>query len=413
MEQSSTQKLSTAALADFGRMIEALPVSEGAATTARREAMQKQISAARGRSSSMGPSAAMSAGLEALASQLPAGSKPLVMHAFATAMDVAAEANLEERLDVAKASIENGETFQMTLVAMKQYLELYAHLVGARSHGGAVRPIAVTLAEFEQSVPLLRRWGLQLGETSAEFAAVDKGGHGVVRFDDFAKWVMRTQLEALGTLGTAGGHAGTRRKPPPHAASLPAGTVRSSGALDELIAAGQQVSRRTNPPLPAGSRYGTDKHRLVVAPGSPPSRERSRERGGGIGGGGVGGGGASPSRRPTAWPAVTKNRTARAHKRSTVTMRPKTSKFDLAERLSDVGLQQYATRHSECSRSLSHPPPSALALSPTLRALRSRSRPRPRLKLLTAAPFCRRGLPSPPPRSSRQVRASAELDGVQ
>ena len=68
--------------------------------------------------------------------------KTPAMDAFRAAMDVAQEYShlaSDER-------VENGETFRLTLLAMRQYLELYALLAGPRG-GGSARPIAVTLGE--------------------------------------------------------------------------------------------------------------------------------------------------------------------------------------------------------------------------------------------------------------------------
>ena len=124
--------------------MEQLPIGQGPATTERREQIWAQVRSRRSASGGA-PLAAMDAGLkyiEELEQSLPAGSKPLVMHAFQAAMDVASEyANLatDER-------VENGETFRLTLLAMRQYLELYALLAGPRG-GGGVKPLAITYYE--------------------------------------------------------------------------------------------------------------------------------------------------------------------------------------------------------------------------------------------------------------------------
>ena len=194
------RRVASGSLAEFAQLMETLPTGRGPATTARREAIWRQVSAERN-ARSMGPLAAMDQGLryiEELEHTLPAGSKPLVMHAFQAASDVAAEFAhfaTEER-------VENGEMFRLTLIAMRQYLELYAVVCGGHglTHGSAaprVRPVAVTLAEFEQAVPLLRKWGVRVPDTEATFRRLDKLGGGVVKFDEFARWMMRTQMEAL------------------------------------------------------------------------------------------------------------------------------------------------------------------------------------------------------------------------
>lgn len=80
-------------LAEFGRLMEALPTGAGPATTARREAIWAQVNATRS-ARSQPPLAAMDQGLryiQELEHALPAGSKPLVMHAFQAASAVASE----------------------------------------------------------------------------------------------------------------------------------------------------------------------------------------------------------------------------------------------------------------------------------------------------------------------------------
>ncbi len=99
-------------MAEFARLMEQLPTERGPATTARREAIWAQVNAVRsGRGQA--PLAAMDQGLryiQELEHALPAGSKPLVMHAFQAATDVASEFThfaTEER-------VENGEMFRLT-----------------------------------------------------------------------------------------------------------------------------------------------------------------------------------------------------------------------------------------------------------------------------------------------------------
>ena len=102
----------------FGKLMESLPTGTGPATTQRREQIYAQVSG-----SGSATSAAMQAGLQyvqELERALPAGSRPLVMHSFQTAMQVAAEQlhlGTEERL-------ESAEHFRLILLAMRQYLEV-------------------------------------------------------------------------------------------------------------------------------------------------------------------------------------------------------------------------------------------------------------------------------------------------
>ena len=71
------RRVESGSLAEFARLMETLPTGRGPATTARREAIWRQVSAERN-ARSMGPLAAMDQGLryiEELEHTLPAGSK--------------------------------------------------------------------------------------------------------------------------------------------------------------------------------------------------------------------------------------------------------------------------------------------------------------------------------------------------
>ena len=286
--------------------------------------------------------------VQELERSLPAGSRPLVMHSFRAAMEVGSEQLHMGSEDVA----ENGEFFRLILLAMRRYLELYAHLAGP--HGKA-RPLAVTHTEFEAAKPLLRQWGMRVDAQS--FAEVDPSGVGVVRFDAFARWVMRSQLGQLtasivpgsGSRGGGGssGSSGSQRaqawaEPSAGGSGSGDGPLRamelntlalSMGGIERSITSkGVGKPRHASPP-PAGALYGSDSHRLVLPPskhgrGGRQARSPSRVH-------------RSPPRLPAS------QQTAKSHPRSTVPVRPKPTKFDLAERLSDVGLQQYARRLSQ------------------------------------------------------------------
>ena len=305
-------------LAEFGALMEQLPVGAGPATTARREKVWAQVSAQRSMQGQP-PIAAMDAGLkyiEELERSLPAGSKPLVMPPLQAAQDVAAEYTqfaTQER-------VENGEMFRLTLLAMRQYLELYALLSGPRG-GGVVKPIAVTFYEFEMAVPLLKKWGVRVGDTAASFARIDTTGAGVVKFDDFARWVMRSQMESLASslmLRNAHSPAPPQKRP---SSSGYGGVVPKEKQLNTLalsLGAGS-----TSPG--GGTRAYVSPHRYV-SPTKSPIRE-------------------GPSSLPsTKYDDGRAPRTMKSHKNSTIPVRPKSAKYDLTERLTQVGLQQYARR---------------------------------------------------------------------
>jgi hypothetical protein len=346
----------------FGKLMESLPTGTGPATTQRREQVWAQI----GGNGGAATSAAMQAGLQyvqELERALPAGSRPLVMHSFQTAMSVASEL-LQTGMEL------TAEHFRLILLAMRKYLELYAHLAGPQSKA---RPIAVTHTEFEAAKPLLRQWGMRVD--SGTFAQVDVSGVGVVRFDAFARWVMRAQLQQLSAgLSEAAPGASSGHRAPAQAWAEAAGSGSGSGGgplrpkelntlslslggVERTIppqkaggggsggGSGGGVHRQASPPPPAGVFYGSEERKMVLP---PSSHGRSGSRGGRS---------AKASGRTSASPLPSSHRsppklppgqqTAKSHPRSTVPVRPKASKFDLAERLCDVGLSQYARTLSQ------------------------------------------------------------------
>ena len=251
----------------------------------------------------------MDAGLkyiEELERSLPAGSKPLVMHAFQAAMEVASEYtqfSTEER-------VQNGEMFRLTLLAMRQYLELYALLSGPRG-GGVVKPIAITFYEFEQAIPLLRKWGVRVGDVQRTFERIDVKQAGVVKFDDFARWVMRAQMESL----ASGLMLRNRTAQPPSPPSHSPGGLREK----ELNSLPLSLGADGKPTSDWRSRYGSRSR-------SPSPTKRS------------------PTKKSPKPHDDSKTKAKDKAKSTGIPVRPRSSKYDLAERLSDVGLQQYARR---------------------------------------------------------------------
>ena len=312
---------SKGSLAEFARLVEQLPTGSGPATTARREAMRAQASAGKIRRG-QAPLDAMDQGLrfvQELEQGLPAGSKPLVMHAFQAASDIAAEFTHFATTE----RVENGEMFRLTLIAMRQYLELYAVVCG---DGGArrARPVAVTIAEFEQAVPLLRQWGIRIADPRLTFQRIDKLGGGVIRFDELARWVMRTQMEALSNAvlfqsspakGGVGG--GPSPRAPPQRPSSAVALTRPPGA----------PTHRAPSPTSGGALLTT--HALTLGRTDRKAVRLAVYRHGG-------------ARRSQLGSGAGGANTARTHPGTTIPTIPKARRWDLAERLSEVGLTQYA-----------------------------------------------------------------------
>jgi hypothetical protein len=77
---------------------------------------------------------------------------------------------------------------------MVRYLELW-HLFAAMDNGGTSSSAShpdrrVTYDEFQSSLPQLQAWGVTVDDPTAQFAAIDTNGGGMILFDEFAKWTM-------------------------------------------------------------------------------------------------------------------------------------------------------------------------------------------------------------------------------
>lgn len=53
----------------------------------------------------------------------------------------------------------------------------------------------INLAEFQEAVPLLRRWGLDVKDAKATFEEIDVHKEGSVLFDEFAGWAIQNKLD--------------------------------------------------------------------------------------------------------------------------------------------------------------------------------------------------------------------------
>lgn len=158
---------------------------------------------------------------------------------------------------------------------------------------------------------MLKKWGVRVGDSAASFSRLDTANAGVVRFDDFARWVMRAQMDSMASgmlLRNAHAPAEDAARPPPSAAMR----EKELNTLALSLGAGETLigsdGRR---------RYGGSVH-------SPPTRHRSPPK---------------PHRFDDGRGARGGGKPARA-----VPARPRSAKFDLTEKLSQVGMQQYARK---------------------------------------------------------------------
>ena len=53
-------------------------------------------------------------------------------------------------------------------------------------------------AEFQQAVPLLNQWGVQVADAAASFREIDSDGGGWVLFDEFCVWAAARNLDIDG-----------------------------------------------------------------------------------------------------------------------------------------------------------------------------------------------------------------------
>jgi len=231
--------------------------------------------------------------IEELERTLPAGSKPLVMHAYQAAVDVASEF-VHFATDNPK---KDPSIVQLTLIAMRKYLELFAVVSGT----GAPMNRLVTFSDFERAMPLLRSWGVLTSDPKIAFQRLDKLSSGILRFDDVGRWLMRTQMEMLSNPALARHQSSRSRERPSGALALtpPPNASRAGGV--QALATTFSATERKAAHLVVQQRGG--------ARGMHLSRSPFRAR---------------PGSSSSAAPA-----------------RPKAISWDLAERLSEAGLSQY------------------------------------------------------------------------
>lgn len=86
--------------------------------------------------------------------------------------------------------------FRLLLQYTREYFELYQLFSGMSEKAGNKY---VGLEEFKKAVPLLKDWGVTevtLEKPEETFQSIDKDESGQIRFEDFAEWAMKQNLDS-------------------------------------------------------------------------------------------------------------------------------------------------------------------------------------------------------------------------
>ena len=131
--------------------------------------------------------------------------KQLLGEAFKLTVEsafVAAAAEQTKRREAAgKPPLEGsgGETkiepleFRLMLAYLRSNLEIYAmfdRIDDAGSDDGRI-----SLEEFEQMLPQLKTWGVEIDDVKAEFEKINTDDEGDIDFEEFKTWALQRQLD--------------------------------------------------------------------------------------------------------------------------------------------------------------------------------------------------------------------------
>lgn len=53
----------------------------------------------------------------------------------------------------------------------------------------------ISREEFERAIPLMNKWGLDVGDPDMAFQEADKDGFGMILFTEFCDWAIRKQFD--------------------------------------------------------------------------------------------------------------------------------------------------------------------------------------------------------------------------
>ena len=114
--------------------------------------------------------------------------QPAILRAF----QAAKEANPNSTARLSADYVEKSE-FRLLLVYLRRYFELFVMY----SVLDTTDDRRLSLDEFEDAMPLLERWGVEVENPALEFRNMDHNKGGFLLFDEFAAWAIGYSLAML------------------------------------------------------------------------------------------------------------------------------------------------------------------------------------------------------------------------
>ncbi len=111
--------------------------------------------------------------------------KPVLMRAFQSAKSKLKSKNEHGDDYVSKAE------FRYLLLYLRQYYEYWVAFDIVDKDDDR----RVSREEFETAIPVMKKWGIEIGDPDEGFKEADKDGHGKVLFIEFCQWAIEKQLD--------------------------------------------------------------------------------------------------------------------------------------------------------------------------------------------------------------------------
>ena len=111
--------------------------------------------------------------------------KKVLMRAYQAAKD-----KIKGKAKYSKDYVEWLE-FRILLVYLRQYFEYYAMFCRIDTSDD----FKVDLKEFKKAEPTLKKWGVNISDSNAEFKKLDRNNSGSIMFDEFCQFAIQKNLD--------------------------------------------------------------------------------------------------------------------------------------------------------------------------------------------------------------------------
>ena len=81
--------------------------------------------------------------------------------------------------------------FKLFLLYLRQYFEYFVMFNQIDTSDDN----CLSIEEFKKVLPTMKKWGLEITDPNAEFAAMDENGGGKVLFDEFSEYCIKKSLD--------------------------------------------------------------------------------------------------------------------------------------------------------------------------------------------------------------------------